>query len=100
MEKRIAECTQILCLNWDTGEVLYLTEWKNKGALIYADGLLYAYEEKSGYVGLINPDPDGFQLISSFQINEGSGPHWSHPSIYGGKLLIRHGDVLMVYTLR
>lgn len=89
-----------LCVNWDTGEVMYLTEWKNKGAIIFADGMLYAYEEKSGYVGLIKPDPDEFQLISSFEITEGSGPHWSHPSIYGGKLLIRHGEVLMVYALK
>lgn len=88
-----------VCVNWDTGEVMYVTPWETKGSLIAADNLLYAYEEKSGHVGLIRPDPDGFDLLSSFQITEGKGPHWAHPSIYGGKLLIRHGDVLQAYLL-
>ncbi|MFC2111648.1 PQQ-binding-like beta-propeller repeat protein [Bacteroidota bacterium] len=89
-----------VCLNWDTGEVMYLTDWKNKGTLILADGMLYIYEEKSGFVGLAKPDPDQFEVVSSFQIREGKGPHWSHPSVYNGKLFIRHGDVLMVYDIK
>lgn len=89
-----------VCVDWETGEIMYLTEWKNKGSMIFADGLLYVYEEKSGFVGLVEPDPDkGFVVVSSFQNKEGKGPHWAHPSIYGGKLMIRHGEVLQVYDI-
>ncbi len=88
------------CLDWDTGEVMYDEEWNSKGPLVYADGMFYIYIEKRGFVGLVKPDPSGFQVISSFQITQGSGPHWSHPYIHDGKLFLRHGDVLMVYNLR
>lgn len=91
-----------VCLDWNTGEVMYLTEWKNKGSMIYADGMLYVYEEKSGFVGMVEADPKkGFEVVSFFQNTEGGkGPHWAHPSIHKGKLFIRHGDVLQVYGLR
>jgi len=88
-----------VCMDWNTGEIKYETEWDTKGALVMADGLLYAYNEK-GNVGLIKPDPNGFQIISQFKITKGAGPHWAHPYIADGKLLIRHGDVLMVYNIK
>jgi len=88
------------CLDWETGEVMYDEEWNSKGELVYADGLFYVYIEKKGQVGLVQPDPSGFKVISSFQIEKGRGPHWSHPYIYDGKMFLRHGDVLMVYKIR
>lgn len=89
-----------LCKNWKTGEITYDTDWHNKGSIIYADGMLYVYEEQRGYVGLVKPDPSEFKVVSSFQIKKGTGPHWAHPYIYDGKLFLRHGDVLMVYNLK
>ena len=88
------------CLDWNTGEMIYDEEWHSKGELVYADGLFYVYIEKTGHVGLVQPDPSGFKVISSFKIEKGRGPHWSHPYIFDGKLFLRHGDVLMVYNLR
>lgn len=87
-----------VCMNWDSGEIKYVTEWGTKGAMIMAEELLYAYNER-GNVGLIKPDPTGFELISEFKITKGAGPHWAHPFIADGKLFIRHGDVLMVYDI-
>ncbi|MGQ8337986.1 outer membrane protein assembly factor BamB family protein [Sunxiuqinia sp. A32] len=88
-----------LCKNWETGEIMYNSEWNTKGAIIYADGMLYCFEEKSGNVGLVKPDPKGFEVVSSFQMKEGSGPYWSHPYIYNGKLFLRHGEVMQVYNI-
>ncbi len=88
-----------VCMKWSTGEIKYVDEWKTKGNILYADGLLYVYEER-GTVGLVKPDKKGFEVISSFRIREGKGPHWAHLSIYDGKLLVRHGDVLMAYNIR
>jgi outer membrane protein assembly factor BamB len=88
------------CLDWDTGEVMYDEEWNSKGELVYADGMFYVYEEKRGNVALVEPDPSSFKVISSFQIEKGKGPHWSHPYIFDGNLFLRHGDVLMVYKIK
>jgi outer membrane protein assembly factor BamB len=89
-----------VCMDWQTGDVKYETEWNTKGALVYADGLLYIMEEKAGNVALVKPDPSGFQVISSFKLQGGSGPFWSHPFISNGKLYLRHGDVLFVYNIK
>ncbi len=89
-----------VCVDWNTGEVMYLEDWHNKGSMIWADNMLYVYEEKQGNIGLVVPDPKkGFQVVSSFRNRDGKGPHWAHPSIYDGKLLIRHGDVLKVFNI-
>ena len=89
-----------VCLDWNTGDVKYETEWITKGEMAYADGLLYVMEEKSGTVALAKPDPQGFEVISSFKLQGGSGPFWSHPFIANGKLYLRHGDVLFVYNIK
>ncbi len=89
-----------ICLDWETGEVKYETLWITKGPMVYADGMLYVMEEKSGTVGLVKPNPDKFDLVSSFKLQGGSGPYWSHPYIANGKMYLRHGDVLFVYKIK
>ena len=54
-------------LNWETGEVMYETEWIGKGSITFADNRLYCYEEKQGTVGLVKATPEKFELISSFR---------------------------------
>ena len=88
-----------VCMNWETGEINWVEPWENKGSIVSADNKLFLYEEKGGNVALVNPDPDKFNLVSSFKITRGSGPHWSHPYIAHGNLYLRHGDVLMVYKI-
>ncbi|MGE5394781.1 MAG: alcohol dehydrogenase, partial [Candidatus Saccharibacteria bacterium] len=69
-------------------------------SIISADQLLYCYEEKSGNLALVKPTPEKFDVISSFKVDKGAGPHWAHPAIYDGKLLVRHGESLMIYNIR
>lgn len=89
-----------VCMKWDTGEIQWVTDWESKGSISYADGLFYIYEEKKGNVALVRPNPEKFELISSFKVNKGTGPHWSHPFIAHGKLYLRHGDYLAAYDIR
>jgi len=89
-----------MCVDWETGKTMYETKWFCKGPIISADGLLYCYEEKSGNLALVKPNPEKFDIVSSFKITKGEGPHWAHPTIYDGKLLVRHGESLLVYSLR
>ncbi len=88
------------CIDWKTGKPMWQEKWFTKGPIISADGMLYCLEEKNGNIGLVNPDPQKFTLISSFKAPLGKGPFWAHPSVYNGILYIRHGDVLMAYDIR
>ena len=87
-------------VSWETGRTNWESEWENKGSIIYADGMLYLYEEKRGNVALVEPSPERLKITGTFKITDGAGPHWAHPAIYEGKLFVRHGDVLMIYDLR
>ncbi len=86
-------------VNWKTGEPTYETKWLSKGSIIHADGMLICYEEKRGTVGLAKATPEKFEIISSFQVPLGGGPHWAHPVISDGVLYIRHGKALMAYDI-
>ncbi|MHC4174483.1 MAG: outer membrane protein assembly factor BamB family protein [Planctomycetota bacterium] len=89
-----------VCLDWDSGKVMYEKEWICKGAVTYADGMLYCYEEKEGTVALVKASPEGFDIVSSFEVSKGTGKHWAHPVVCDGRLYIRHGDALMVYDIK
>lgn len=89
-----------LCVDWNSGKTLWSERWFNKGSIISADGMLYIMEEKSGNIALVNPNPDKLEIISEFQIKKGVGPYWAHPVIDNGRLYIRHGEVLMVYSVK
>ncbi len=89
-----------ICLNWKTGEMKYAETGVGKGSLTYADGLLYMLSENRA-VGLVRPTPDSYDLISSFEIPKGGkGNSWAHPVVCDGRLYIRHGDFLYVYSVR
>lgn len=88
------------CIDWASGKTMYETEWNNKGSIIYADGMLYCYEEKRGNVGIVKATPEGFNMISSFRVLDGKGPHWAMPVVDDGVLYIRHGDVLIAYDIK
>ena len=89
-----------VCLDWNTGKVMYETKWIGKGSIAYADGMLYCYEEKEGTVGLVKATPGKFDVVSSFKVPMGTGEHWAHPIILDGILYIRHGDTLMAYDIK
>ena len=88
------------CVDWTTGKTAYVEAWESKGSIISADGMLYCYDEKNGTVGLVRPDPRKFDLVSSFRVQGGKGPHWAHPVINNGILYIRHGNTLNGYNLK
>jgi outer membrane protein assembly factor BamB len=87
-----------VCLELSSGKVMYETKTVAKGSACYADGMLYCYGV-DGSVSLVKPSPKGFELISSFKVKAGNGEHFAQPVISGGRLYIRHGDALMVYSI-
>ena len=89
-----------ICVDWTTGKTMWITSWHNKGSIISADGMLYIYEERTGYLGLVKPNPQKQEVISEFRIVKGTGPYWAHPVIDKGRLFVRHGNYLAVYSLK
>ncbi len=88
-----------ICLNWKSGEVVHELDGVGKSAIIFADGLIYAYTT-SGRACLIKPSPQELKVISSFEIPHGSGEHIARPVIAHSRLYIRHGDALMAYDIK
>jgi outer membrane protein assembly factor BamB len=86
------------CVDWETGNIQYVSEAFGGGSIISADGLLYCYSER-GMLGLVRADAENFEVISSLKIKGGRGPHWSHPVIKNGRLYIRHGETLQVFDI-
>jgi outer membrane protein assembly factor BamB len=89
-----------LCVDWKTGQTLWTERWNGRGSIISADGMLYMFDERSGHVALVNPNPSKLDIVSQFQVKKGEGPFWAHPVISKGKLYIRHGEVLLAYQVR
>ena len=89
-----------ICVDWTTGKTAWIFDWFNKGAVISAEGLLYIIDEKAGNVGLVRPNGEKFDLVSSFQYTKGDGPFWAHPVIDKGRLFVRHGDYMAVYSVK
>lgn len=92
-----------VAVDWETGETKYDTDWgsgRSKGSIIAADGMLYIYDERRGAVGLVKPDPAKFDVVSTFRVTKGEGPHWAHPVIKDGVLYLRHGNAFMAYKVK
>jgi outer membrane protein assembly factor BamB len=89
-----------ICVDWTTGKTMWITKWYNKGSIISADGMLYLYEERWGHIALVKPNSEKLDIVSEFQVKKGTGPYWAHPVIDKGRLFVRHGDYLAVYSLK
>ncbi len=85
-------------LDGESGAILASIPRLGKGAIVYADGLIYGYSE-AGDVFLVNPDPENFKTVGRFKIEQGSGQHWAHPVVSGGLLYVRHGEALMAFDV-
>ncbi|MFH0841884.1 MAG: PQQ-binding-like beta-propeller repeat protein [Bacteroidota bacterium] len=89
-----------ICVDWNTGKTMWTTSWHNKGSIISTEGLLYIYEERQGNVALVKPGQEKLDIVSEFRVEKGTGPYWSHPVIDKGRLFLRHGDYMAVYSLK
>jgi len=89
---------RLFCLDWNTGKEIYSLTQHAPSNIISNDGLLYIYSER-GQVVLIEPKADAFEVLTSFNVPKGSGPHWAHLVIHNKRLYVRHGASLMVYDV-
>ncbi|NQU86734.1 MAG: PQQ-binding-like beta-propeller repeat protein [Mariniphaga sp.] len=87
------------CVDWKTGEEKYVDKSIGKGAIIYADNMLFLYSER-GDIAIVEATPEQFKVLSKAKVELGTAQHWAHPVIDDGKLYIRHGQALIAYKIK
>jgi outer membrane protein assembly factor BamB len=95
------------CQDFKTGAVVWTERAKlGKGAIAYADGMLYCLDEKNGTVALIEASPKGwaehgrFTLAPLSTIRSNRGKIWTHPVISNGRLYLRDQDLIHCYAVK
>jgi outer membrane protein assembly factor BamB len=86
-------------LDWETGEKQFDSTKIGNGAVIAADGLLICYSQR-GELALVPADPTAFRVTGMKRITLGTGEHWAHPVVDKGRILLRHGTVLMAFKIK
>ena len=72
-----------------------------KGAVSFADGMLYCREEDSGRMILVAATSEGYQEKGRFdQPDRAKEKAWPHPTIANGKLYLRDQDLLLCYDVK
>jgi len=89
---------ELMSLDMESGQVTQQLKI-GRGATIYADGMIYLYDEK-GIVHLVDPTGANLKEVSTFKITKGTKEHFSHPVIANGTLYIRHGKSLMAFNIK
>ena len=95
-----------VCQDFKTGESVWKYDRFGKGAVTYADGMLYCLEEGSGTVALVEASPKGWQEHGRFKldpqtkIRNPQGRVWTHPVVSNGKLYLRDQDLIYCYDIK
>ncbi len=96
-----------VCQKWSDGtEVWRERRALGKGAVHYADGMLYCLEENSGVVALVEASDQGFKEASRFTLAPQAknrarrGKIWVHPVVLGGRMYLRDQEYLYCYDVK
>jgi outer membrane protein assembly factor BamB/Ca2+-binding EF-hand superfamily protein len=91
--------TQLVCMNFWTGEVAWAHRSVGKGSLVCADGMLYLLGE-AHRAALAEATPAGYREHGRFPLENLGRPTWSHPVVAGGRLYLRNQQRLSAYDCR
>lgn len=95
-----------VCQNLKTGQEVWASKSLGKGAIHYADGMLYCLDEKTGEVALVEASPTAWNEKSRFKLSpqsaqrSKSGAIWTHPVVVDGKLYLRDQELLSCYDVK
>jgi outer membrane protein assembly factor BamB len=102
-----SDSTGWLCQDLQTGKQAWRErDALGKGAIGYADGMLYCLDERTGTVVLIEASPEYWieqgrlTLEPQSEIRSPSGGIWVHPVIANGKLYLRDQELLFCYDVK
>ena len=98
-----------VCLDSMTGKIAWYeraSKGIGEGSLIFADGRLYLYGEKTAQVSLIEASTEDWVELGNFALPETSkltapsGKTWTRPVIADGMLYIRDQDLLFCFRIK
>jgi outer membrane protein assembly factor BamB len=95
-----------VCQDLKTGKEVWANESLGKGAIHYADGMLYCLDEKSGEVVLAEASPAGWSEKGRFKLSPLSeqrsreGGIWPHPVVVNGRLYLRDQELLFCFDVK
>ncbi len=86
-----------MAIDWNSGVEKKQLKGLANGTAVTADGLLFGYTERGE---LFLADPAELKILSQTKVTHGTAQHWAHPVIDNGRLLVRHGNALVVYKIK
>jgi outer membrane protein assembly factor BamB len=96
-----------VCQDFKTGSEVWLERSKlGKGAIGYADGMLYLLSEDNGTVVLLEASPKGWNEHGRFKLEPLStqrssrGRVWTHPVVSNGHLYLRDQEFLFCFDVK
>jgi len=97
--------TPWVCIDFASGDEIFRSapvqssyKYKN-GCLTYADGMFYLFAD-NGQMVLAEATDEGFDVTGRLTLEDpGDRCTWAHPVVCGGRLYIRYGDKLGVYSV-
>lgn len=96
-----------VCQSWEDGSSVWRERKAlKKGAVHYADGMLYCLEERSGVVALVEATSEGFKEASRFTLSPQAknrarrGAIWVHPVVLDGRLFLRDQEYIYCYDVK
>ncbi len=99
----------LVCQSFDSGERVWSEKGENleKGAVHYADGMLYCLDERNGSVFLVEATPEEYREKGRFGLpkkttlrDDHQGKVWTHPVVIGGRLYLRDQDLFFCYDVK
>jgi len=98
----------LTCQSWETGDRVWSERGRGiqKGAVHYADGMIYGLDEATAEVFLAEASPaeyrerGRFTLPETTELREGTkGQVWTHPVVLNGRLYLRDQDLLFCFDV-
>ena len=95
-----------VCQNFKTGAEVWNDRKLGKGAVGYADGMLYCVDEGTGAVALVEASPSGwkehgrFRLDPQSKIRASGGRIWTHPVVCNGRLYLRDQEFIYCFDVK
>jgi outer membrane protein assembly factor BamB len=81
--------------------VMWEAKGIEKGAISYADGMLYLFGIDKGHTMLVPATPKEFKPTGEFKLSEEKGePARPHPVIEGGRLYLRFYEKLYCFDIK
>ncbi len=95
-----------VCQDLKTGNEVWSHRAFGKGAVHYADGMLYCIAEDSGEVALVEASPKAWTEHGRFKLDPQTkqrnpqGRIWTHPVVVNGRLYLRDQELLFCFDVK